>query len=40
MIHEFPDDFYGAELSIAIVGFLRDEKSFASLGCGSQLTDN
>ncbi|XP_062511954.1 riboflavin kinase-like [Corticium candelabrum] len=31
LIHEFPEDFYGSELSIVVVDFLRDEKSFPSL---------
>ena len=33
LIHEFDDDFYGSELSVVIVGYIRDEQSFASLGC-------
>ncbi|XP_065841675.1 riboflavin kinase-like [Oscarella lobularis] len=31
LLHEFADDFYGAELSVVVVGYLRDEKSFPSL---------
>jgi riboflavin kinase len=31
LIHEFENDFYGSELSVVIVGYIRDEQSFASL---------
>ena len=32
MLHEFPDDFYGADLSVCVAGFIRPEKKFGSLG--------
>jgi len=32
IIHTFEDDFYGSELSVAILGFVRPEKDFPSLG--------
>jgi len=31
IIHTFEDDFYGSELSVAILGFVRPEKDFPSL---------
>ncbi|XP_015766595.1 PREDICTED: riboflavin kinase-like isoform X2 [Acropora digitifera] len=31
IIHTFEEDFYGAELSVAIVGFIRPEKNYPSL---------
>ncbi|XP_068711014.1 riboflavin kinase-like isoform X1 [Montipora foliosa] len=31
IIHTFEEDFYGAELSVAIVGFIRPEKDYPSL---------
>lgn len=32
MLHEFPDDFYGAELYVCVTGYLREEMKFNSLG--------
>ena len=32
IIHTFEDDFYGSELSVVILGFIRPEKDFPSLG--------
>lgn len=32
IIHTFDSDFYGAELSVVILGFLRPEKNYPSLG--------
>nr|CAI5854888.1 unnamed protein product [Callosobruchus analis] len=31
VIHQFDGDFYGKELRVIILGFLRDEKNFSSL---------
>nr|CAH7719281.1 unnamed protein product [Callosobruchus chinensis] len=31
VIHQFDSDFYGKELRVIILGFLRDEKNFSSL---------
>ncbi|XP_073240753.1 riboflavin kinase-like isoform X2 [Porites lutea] len=31
IIHTFEDDFYGSELSVVILGFIRPEKDFPSL---------
>ncbi|XP_065885116.1 putative riboflavin kinase [Dysidea avara] len=30
ILHEFPDDFYGSQLSVCMVGFIRDEMNFTS----------
>lgn len=32
IIHSFENDFYGSELSVVILGFIRPEKNFPSLG--------
>lgn len=32
IIHTFDSDFYGAELSVVILGFIRPEKNYLSLG--------
>ena len=32
MLHEFPEDFYGAELYVCVTGYLRGEMKFNSLG--------
>ena len=32
IIHKFDEDFYGAELSIVVLGYLRPEKNYPSLG--------
>ena len=32
IIHTFDNDFYGAELSVVILGFIRPEKNYPSLG--------
>lgn len=32
MIHKFKEDFYGEVLSVVMVGYIRPEKSFDSLG--------
>jgi riboflavin kinase len=37
LIHEFENDFYGSELSVVIVGYIRDEQSFASLAIHSDI---
>lgn len=31
IIHEFPEDFYGSILKVAIMGYLRPEKDFVSV---------
>lgn len=31
LLHKFDDDFYGKELRVAMLGYLRPEKNFASL---------
>ena len=31
LLHVFPADFYGAELRLCVVGYLRPEASFPSL---------
>ncbi|TFJ83790.1 hypothetical protein NSK_004892 [Nannochloropsis salina CCMP1776] len=31
LLHEFPDDFYGEELKFLVCGYVRPERSFASL---------
>ena len=31
-MHKFDADFYGAELRVVVVGYLRPEKNFSSLG--------
>ena len=31
MLHEFPEDFYGEELSVLVCGYLRPELNFDSL---------
>ena len=31
IIHEFPEDFYGADLSVLVCGYLRPEKNYDSL---------
>ena len=31
MLHTFPSDFYGEELRLLVVGFIRPELSFSSL---------
>lgn len=32
VIHTFKEDFYGEVLSVVMVGYIRPEKSFDSLG--------
>lgn len=32
IIHKFPGDLYGRNLKVAILGFLRPETNFKSLG--------
>ena len=32
LIHEFPEDFYGEELRAVVMGYLRPELDFSSLG--------
>lgn len=32
IIQTFDNDFYGAELSVVILGFIRPEKNYPSLG--------
>lgn len=32
LIHEFKEDFYGAELQSVVVGYIRPEATFGSLG--------
>jgi riboflavin kinase len=32
ILHSFPRDFYGEELGVAILGYIRDERDFQSLG--------
>ena len=32
IIHTFPSDFYGADLAIIILGYLRPEKDYAGVG--------
>ena len=32
LIHEFEDDFYGSELKLVILGYIRPEKNYDSLG--------
>lgn len=32
MIHTFKEDFYGEILSVVMVGYIRPERSFDSLG--------
>uniref|UniRef100_A0A3P9Q9E3 Riboflavin kinase n=1 Tax=Poecilia reticulata TaxID=8081 RepID=A0A3P9Q9E3_POERE len=32
VIHKFKEDFYGQTLSVVLVGYIRSEKSFPSLG--------
>lgn len=32
MIHKFKEDFYGEVLSVVLVGYIRPERSFNSLG--------
>ena len=32
ILHDFPEDFYGADLQVCITGFIRDEMKFKSLG--------
>lgn len=32
ILHEFPEDFYGAELRVCVAGYIRDERGFPSLG--------
>lgn len=32
MIHTFKEDFYGEILSVVVVGYIRPEKSYDSLG--------
>ena len=31
-MHKFDDDFYGSMLKVCVTGYLREEKSFESLG--------
>lgn len=31
-MHDFENDFYGEELRMMVVGFLRDEQNYPSLG--------
>ena len=31
ILHEFPDDFYGADLSVCVAGYIRPERKFGSL---------
>ena len=32
IMHKFKEDFYGSELSVVVLGYIRPEKSFSSLG--------
>ena len=32
ILHEFKEDFYGANLQVCVVGYIRPEKTFDSLG--------
>lgn len=32
MIHTFKEDFYGEILSVVMVGYIRPERSYSSLG--------
>ena len=32
ILHEFSEDFYGEELQVCVVGYIRPEKKFDSLG--------
>ncbi|CAO3593216.1 unnamed protein product [Absidia cylindrospora] len=32
VIHEFPDDFYGADIRALVLGFIRPEQNYPSLG--------
>ena len=32
IMHKFDDDFYGSMLKVCVTGYLREEKSFESLG--------
>lgn len=32
LLHKFQDDFYGKELKVIIVGYIRPEKDFSSIG--------
>lgn len=32
IIHTFESDFYGSELSVVILGFIRPERNYPSLG--------
>ncbi|KAJ1505453.1 riboflavin kinase [Coelomomyces lativittatus] len=31
IIHEFEDDFYGEELRVIILGYIREEKNYSTL---------
>jgi FAD synthase len=31
-MHEFPEDFYGSQLSVCVAGYIREEKKFGSFG--------
>ena len=31
-MHKFPSDLYGSVLKVCILGYIRDEKAFESLG--------
>lgn len=35
LLHKFDSDFYGEELRIVILGYLRGEKKFRDLGCAN-----
>jgi len=32
LLHQFPDDFYGEDLRVVVLGYLRPEANFPSLG--------
>lgn len=32
VIHEFEEDFYGAELRVLVLGYIRPEKDYDTLG--------
>jgi riboflavin kinase len=32
VIHEFPEDFYGVSIRVLVLGFIRPEQNYCSLG--------
>lgn len=32
IIHEFPEDFYGIEIRVIVLGYVRPEQNYPSLG--------